>query len=143
MKILKTESELRNTRHADGIGFLCGCCKKTFPVQTDGAAGYAYFSEYGDKPICYVCANKIEVEHLKDRSKPYVGYLGDGVVTTWTGGELMKITMIRGCTLTRRSHWHSRDSFCSVHAVDPHGGHWAGRGSEGIAIRMRPVKGGK
>lgn len=28
-----------------------------------------------------------------------------------------------------------------IHAVDSHGGHWAGRGSEGISIKLRPVKG--
>lgn len=47
----------------------------------------------------------------------------------------------RPCKLTRLSFTHDRNGYVSIHAVDKHGGHWVGRGSDGIAIRMRPVKG--
>jgi len=44
------------------------------------------------------------------------------------------------CTLRDiASRGYSHDSR-SIHAVDPHGGHWHGRGSPGMAIMMHPTK---
>lgn len=137
---LTTQSELRATKHTEGVCFLCDDCKTIKPVQTNGGTGYAYMPN-SDKPICYNCADKRQIEDLKDRSKSFYAYLGKGVVTTWTGGKLMTVKWSRRCELTRRSNWHSRESYVSIHAVDVHGGHWTGRGSEGLAIKLRPVKG--
>jgi hypothetical protein len=61
-------------------------------------------------------------------------------VTTWTGGELMRVTRAMPCKLTRQSFIHEKRGFLSIHAVDTHGGHWHGRGSEGVAIKLRPCK---
>lgn len=124
---------LENTRCA---------CGATFPVHPPGftgASGYAITPS--GKRICYACADKAQIEELKDRSKPIVAYVGkDDAITTWTGGKLMRITRARPCKFTRPSFTHG--NLClSIHAVDVHGGHWAGRGSEGIAIKLRPVKG--
>jgi len=121
----------------------CSLCGAAFPVHPpgySGASGYAVIP--GNRRICYPCADKRQIEALKDRSKPFVGYVGKGVITTWTGGKLMTITRSTACELTRQSFWHSRKGYMSIHAVDVHGGHWTGRGSESIAIRLRPVKGG-
>lgn len=116
---------------------ICKCGKVFQPSGC--ATGYAILPD--DTRVCYACADKIQIEALKDRSKPFVAYVGKGVITSWTGGKLMTITRARGCELTRFSYTHSKKSYMSIHAVDVHGGHWAGRGSEGIAIRLRPVKG--
>jgi hypothetical protein len=91
--------------------------------------------------VCYSCADKRQVEDLKDRSRPFTGYVGPGAktITTWTGGVLMQVTRAWPCRLTRESFTHDRSGYLSIHAVDVHGGHWAGRGSEGIVIKMRPV----
>lgn len=115
-------------------------CKCGATFQPSGCAtGYATLPN-GTR-ICYDCANKIEIEDLKDRSKPIVAYVGkDNSITTWTGKKLMTITRAWPCQLTRQSVWHSKKSYMSIHAVDIHGGHWTGRGSEGIAIKLRPVK---
>lgn len=115
-------------------------CGNLFPEPKEGscAAGYAVL-DCGIK-ICYPCADKRQVEDLKDRSKPFCAYVGKGIITTWTGGKLMTITRSRSCELTRMSYTHSRGSYRSIHAVDVHGGHWHGRGSEGICIRLRPCK---
>lgn len=123
----------------------CGACFP--PLPHSGASGYAITPD-GTR-ICYPCADKREIEELKDRSKPFVGYLAlvakasymGYKVTTWTGGELMRVTKARACKLTRQSWTHGRNGYMSIHAVDIHGGHWHGRGSEGIAIKLRPCKG--
>ena len=80
------------------------------------------------------------MEDLKDRGRPFWAYLSGDKVTTWTGGKLMTVTRSNRCQLTRQSFAHDSRSYRSIHAVDIHGGHWAGRGSDGIAIRLRPVK---
>lgn len=125
----------------DNQNTVCAC-GAVFPVHGDGycgASGYAVLPS-GER-ICYACADKREIEELKDRSKPFVAYVGKGnTITTWTGGKLMTITRAWPCKLTRQSWTHSQNGYLSIHAVDVHGGHWAGRGSEGIAIKLRPVK---
>jgi len=121
---------------------ICSDCKHEIAAPAAGtcAAGYAVLPD--DSRICYACADKRQVAELLDRSKPFVGYVGSGnTITTWTGGKLMTITRAWPCELTRQSFTHSAKGYTSIHAVDVHGGHWAGRGSEGIAIKLRPVKG--
>ncbi len=118
--------------------FYCVDCQQTFPKREGcGATGYATLPN--ETNICYHCADKRQIEDLKDRSKHFCAYVGKGIITTWTGGKLMTITSQRPCELTRRSFWHDSKSFKSIHAVDVHGGHWTGRGSESIAIKLRPV----
>lgn len=117
----------------------CGASFPIHPAGYSGGSGYAVLPN-GER-ICYACADKRQVEELKDRSKPFCAYVGrDNSITTWTGGKLMTITRAWPCQLTRQSFTHDRRGYLSIHAVDVHGGHWAGRGSEGIAIKLRPVK---
>lgn len=120
--------------------FYCSDCRTVHPILTSGGTGYATLPN--EDKVCYPCADKREIEELKDRSKPFCAYVGKGnSITTWTGGKLMTITRAWPCTLTRQSFTHDRKGYLSIHAVDIHGGHWAGRGSEGMAIKLRPVKG--
>lgn len=131
------------TRKESGETFTCADCMKTFPILTDGATGYAVLNEGTEGiRICYSCADKRQVEALKDRSIPFVGYLSadEKTVTSWTGGKLMAVLYSVPCALTRRSNWHDARSFRSVRAKDIHGGEWIGRGSSGVAIKMRAVK---
>jgi len=89
-------------------------------VQTNGATGYAY--DKHDNVLCYDCADKAQIEELKDRSKPFVAYVGkDNSITTWTGGKLMTITRAWPCQLIRQSNWHNSKGYMSIHAVDVHG----------------------
>jgi len=112
-----------------------------YPPADCGASGYAVIPD-GTR-ICYACAEKREIDGLKDRSKPFVAYVAmDGIhITTWTGGKLMKIVSARKCKLTRQSFTHSANSYASIRAKDLHGNLWHGRGSTGIAIKLRPMKG--
>lgn len=118
----------------------CAKCNAVCPPPSGGcgAAGYAVKAD-GSK-ICYACADAIERELLKDRSCSFVAYLSsDGAtVTTWTGGKLMTVTASRPCRLSRQSFTHNRNSFRSVRARDIHGAMWCGRGSAGVAIKLRP-----
>lgn len=129
---MKTETTTETT-------FVCADCGQKFEIKTSGGTGYAVKPD--GKRICYGCADKRQIADLKDRSKPFVAYVSsDGArITTWTGGTLMRITRSNACRLTRQSFTHDRNSYMSVHAVDVHGGHWSGRGSAGIAIKLRPV----
>ena len=127
----KLMNTMRNDTH-------CADCGAAF-IKTECAPGYAILPD--KRKVCYACAGKRQIEDLKDRSKPVIGYVGsDDSITTWTGVRLMTITRAWLCQLTRPSFTHDRRGYLSIHAVDVHGGHWAGRGSEGIAIKMRPVK---
>lgn len=116
----------------------CGAAFPVHPAGYCGGTGYATLPD-GER-ICYPCADNRQIEELRDRSKPFCAYVGNGVISTWTGGKLMTVTRAIPCALSRRSNWHDARSFKSIHAVDVHGGHWAGRGSEGVVIKLRPVK---
>lgn len=92
------------------------------------------------REICYECADKEQRADLLKR-EPITGYLsGDGeLVTTWTGGELARVTWSAPCPLTRTSYTHGK-SYRTINARDVHGNYWTGRGSPGICIRLRPMK---
>lgn len=75
----------------------CGAVFPQLPAG-GGASGYAVLPS-GER-ICYPCADKRQIEELKDRSKPFFAYVGEGSITTWTGGVLMRITESRSCRLT-------------------------------------------
>jgi len=110
----------------------CQQCRKPFPVHPPGycgGTGYAVLTD-GSR-VCYACADKWQLERLKDRSSPVIAYLQGGDITTWTGGKLMKVVSSR----------HTRNGERSIRARDYHGGCWAGRGSNGMAIKLRPVIG--
>jgi len=122
---------------------ICFDCRKPFPAKSpevNGVAFYVTVRTNGSR-VCYDCADKRQVESLRDRSQAVIGYVSASkTITTFTGGKLMTILSSRPCKLVRRSWTHDRNSYKSIRAVDVHGGHWAGRGSEGIAIKLRPVK---
>jgi len=65
MIVLKTQGELRKTKHEVGVSFLCGDCGEVKPVQTSGGTGYGYIGE-GDseRPICYVCCGKRDLADM-------------------------------------------------------------------------------
>lgn len=137
--ILETGAQASGVRHEAGVSFRCMACHAVKPVQTSGGTGYARPCN-SDGLLCYACADLAQIADLKDRSRPFSGYVSsDGcTITTWTGGTLMRVTRSRPCQLTRASYTHDRKSFASFHAVDVHGGHWHGRGSPGICINLRP-----
>lgn len=118
----------------------CFDCLLPIPEKLPNTCASGYAVLPNRKKICYPCADKRQIEDLKDRSKPFCAYVGKGIISTWTGGKLMTITQSRSCLLTRQSFFHDRNSYRSIRAVDVYGKHWAGRGSEGISIKMRPVK---
>lgn len=136
--ILRHHDQARCTPHVAGTLFHCSQCHKDKPVKTNGGTGYAV--DLGGELICYDCCTINDRAALKDR-KPFVAYVGTGAttITNWTGATLATITRSRACRLTRQSFTHGKYISC-IHAVDVHGGHWFGRGSEGIAIKLRPCK---
>ncbi len=118
----------------------CSDCNQPFPILPAGhVGGTGYAILPNSRRICYACADQRQIAELKDRTKPFVGYLSANKVTTWTGGQLMTVTRSRPCKLTRPSWTHDAGSYRSIRAVDVHGGQWIGRGSDGIAIKLQPV----
>lgn len=112
------------------------------PTTTEGpGAGCAIDGD--GRTLCYACANEHARSELLDRSKPVVAYLSgdERTVTTWSGGVLGYVIRCVPCALTRPSFTHDRRSYRSVRVSDVHGNTWYGRGSAGIAIRLRPCKG--
>lgn len=142
--IFKTPEESRNGKHIEGeTGFLCHDCGEVYPTGNPGCgSGYAVCDD-GKHLVCYTCADKRQVEGLKDRSKPFSAYVsGDGKrITTWTGGTLMTVTQSWPCQLIRASFTHSKSSYKCIRARDVHGALWYGRGSAGVRINLRPCKG--
>jgi hypothetical protein len=139
--ILESRSNSANVRHVDGVFFRCACCHKVKATSGNGCTtGYAVMPT--DELYCFDCADVSQREELKDRSKPFVAYVdsyGENI-TTWTGGVLARITHRRHCRLTRQSFMHDRRDYSSFRARDCHGQNWYGRGSPGIAIKLRPCK---
>ena len=110
------------------------------PTATTGC-GTGYARTHDGREICYECADDEQRAHLLDR-EPTCAYLStDGEsVTTWSGGELGRVTWSRPARLTRQSFTHDRRSYRSVNVRDVHGNFWTGRGSPGVLIRLRPMK---
>jgi hypothetical protein len=117
------------------------CRGEIVEPKESGPAGYAITPD--GSTICYGCADKRTIAELKDRTRPMGAYLSsDGArATTWTGGTLGAVVWSRPCRLTRLSFTHSKSSFRSVNVRDVHGGMWYGRGSPGVCITLRPMKG--
>lgn len=121
---------------ADKRVLSCGHTPSPHNIYTTGTAW-----TMDGREICWVCADAEQVADLLKR-EPVVGYLSaDGkAVTTWTGGKLGSVTWSRATKLTRQSYTHNRNSYRTVNMRDVHGNYWTGRGSPGIAIRLRPMK---
>jgi hypothetical protein len=119
----------------------CADCNHQLPIMPKGHCGGAGYAALPDgSRICYQCADKRQAEDLKDRSKPFTAYVSEGIITTWTGGKLMAITRSKTCKLSRWSWTHGK-TIQAIQARDVHGKMWCGRGSAGIAINLRPIKG--
>lgn len=113
----------------------CADCG-TIPVIEPGfcGSGYATLRESG-KQICYACADKRQRADLLDRSKPFGAYLNQDKITTWTGGELMRVS-----ARWEVPHNWARKMTC-VRATDCHGNPWHGRGlGDGMCITLHPSK---
>lgn len=138
-KAIRTPAQAKETKHIEGQLFVCSCCKVPKPVGTSGGTGYAI---WGEEILCYACADSRQRKELKGATS-LVAYVAsdEKTVTTWTGGELGKVTGKVECQLTRTSWVHGK-SYWSYWVTDCHGQHWYGRSSPGIAIKLRRVKGG-
>lgn len=73
------------------------------------------------KEICWDCANREEEAAMNDpRNKRFTVYVGEGIVTTWTGYKLGTITARHRTTI------FGRDGFAYT-VKDNHGNWWHGR----------------
>ena len=127
-----------------GAAFICAdCCEALYlPCGGMGATGYARTA--GDELICYPCADKRQFADLIGADRAY-GYLSrDGRrFTNWTGGTLGAVTESTPTALPfGRSHsWTHGRSYRSVRVRDVHGRIWWGKGSPGVCIALRRIKG--
>lgn len=93
------------------------------------------------REICWTCADREQVEAMRDRSKPTGGYLSsDGrTVTTWTGGYLGTVVRSTPVRLARWSWCHGK-TMQAIRVRDVHGAMWYGRTSPGVCVTLRPCK---
>lgn len=137
MKLL-THPTPSGSKVGDETTFICHDCALPHAIKQNGGTGYAV-CDNGAHLVCYACADKREREELKDTSRPFTSYVSsDGTkITTWTGGELMRITQSRPWSIFG-SRWNKG---VSIRAVDCHGKHWYGRGAgRGMCINLRACK---
>lgn len=80
---------------------------------------------------------------LVERAGPVLAYIsGDGRhVTGWKGNVLGDVVHSHRIGCGRRSYIHG-GTLRAIRVRDVHGGHWYGCGSPGIAVTLRPCKGG-
>ena len=95
--VLTTQAELRDTKHIDGVCFVCSQCGETKPVQTSGGTGYGY--NKASEPVCYACCGLNDAKEMRETGKavlylemaPLVGpnyshgNYGDCTVSNWPG----------------------------------------------------------
>lgn len=70
--LIENQAQARNTRHVEGVGFLCSQCWTQKPVGTSCGTGYGYNKE--NQIVCYECCGKIDESEMK-ANKKHFGYL--------------------------------------------------------------------
>jgi hypothetical protein len=131
---------------------LLDCGHLPSPPDYAHTVTVGYGTDAAGRTFCYDCCTAQDIESLKDRSRPFVGYvkLSDnnkamvrtslpphGIITNWSGRQLMTIVEARKVGHNLRAC----PSLLFVRARDSHGGTWSGRGSgDGMAIRLHPRK---
>jgi len=120
----------------------CADCGQPFPIHPPGySGGTGYAIRAADNArTCYPCTNRAQLADLKDRTRPFTGYISSDLqtITTWTGGRLMDTTYEQ--TRLRRTRGVER-TYVHVKARDVHGGRWWGNGDgPGMCITLRPLK---
>jgi len=120
------------TCHETGEQFVAALsgCTTNYAMDSEGRV----YSDLG--------AFQADARALAERKGPFVGYVGArGDLTTWKGQVLAQAWHSCACKLTRTSFMHSARSYRSYWFRAPDGGLWYGRGSVGLSIKVRPVKG--
>lgn len=124
-----------------GDTVTCAETGRAFVVARDGCS-VNYATTPAGEILSDIGVDIRERRELLDRSKPFAGYLSsDGKrFTGWKGNILGTVTRSTLCRLSRWSSVHGK-YIRAVQVRDVHGGMWHGRGSEGICITLRPLKG--
>jgi len=138
----------------------CGHLSLPPDPSIGGAAGYATTRD--DQKICYSCADDREREALKTQDQMFA-YLSDRtdntepqapgsetqhtnghrLITTWTGGFLMRVTSIVWRRVGFPDVTGRRPMRAYLHATDVHGQKWVGTSpGSGMYARMRRAKRG-
>ena len=130
------------TLYAPLIGQTLTCAEtgKQFIATRDGCT-FNFAMRNGDEIVSDEGVDISERRALLERDKPFYAYVSsDGRhVTGWKGNVLGTVTSSRTVRLTRCSYVHGA-TIQAIHVVDVHGGHWHGRGSPGISIKLRACK---
>ena len=124
-----------------GESVTCAETGRVFTIARDGCS-YNYATSQTGEILSDTGVDLRQRRELLERSAPIVGYLSsDGKhFTGWKGNILGTVTRSTLVRLTRLSFTHGK-YIRAVQVRDVHGGMWHGRGSEGICITLRPLKG--
>ena len=146
-QLIHTASQAAAFRHIPenrGAAFICSDCNEAICLPCGRPGGTGYARTQSDALICYPCADKREIADLIGADRAY-GYLsGDGRrFTTWPGGTLGAVIQATRTALPfGRSHsWMHGKGYRAVRVRDVHGRIWHGKGSPGVCITLRRIKG--
>ncbi len=85
MQILETREQLRSVSHnRSDLAFRCSDCQEVKPLGSSNGVGTGYGYDKEDKPVCYQCCGKRDVESMINTGKAVL-YLSKGKVTNWPG----------------------------------------------------------
>lgn len=118
MTVITTREQARETRHVDGVQFLCSNCGQTKPVGTSGGTGYGYNADHSI--ICYECCAVQDRAEMIETGRAVL-YLTDGEVTNWPGTLRFKVGQIRkgrhNMAGVRRDFWFAGPGNTTWHGV--------------------------
>ena len=140
-------AKFAHTAENRGAAFICAHCGEAiyFPIRADGgySCGTGYARIHGDL-VCYPCADKYQAESMRDASEAFGFISSDGKsLTSWSGGKLGTVVRKVATALPfgrRFSHVHG-SHYYAFQVRDVHGQYWHGKSSQGVAIRLRRMKG--
>jgi hypothetical protein len=116
----------------------CGHAPTPTPITT----GYAtWVAGEKEERLCFPCADARMREQLRTDTR-FTGYVNSAGthVTTWTGGELAKVTSVQ-CGRPRYTPTGGYYRMRHVTARTPDGRRWSGRGSDAYdVINLREVR---
>lgn len=97
----------------------------------------------GEARWCYPCCDdwrRAQLAKAHAEGKLSEHYLEGDKVTTWSGSFIAQVIRSRMVPTGRLSYTHGK-TIRSVRVRDVNGNEWVGRSNDGIAIKLRAVKG--
>lgn len=125
-----------------GETVTCAETGKQFTIAHDGEHTFNYALGHDGRIFSNEGVDLAERRELLDRSRPFTGYISsDGKsLTGWKGNVLGRVVSSSTVRVAQWSAFHGK-TMNAYRIRDCHGAMWHGRGSAGMSINIRPMKG--